>query len=91
MVLSRDGVRATGSPWWVDSLEVGTGESYDIAFVADNPGTINGHMFPDVPMFVVAEGDVVRVRIVNDSGEPHPMLHQTPGRPSRKPGRRPIS
>ncbi len=27
LVLSRDGVPSTGSPWWVDSLEVGTGES----------------------------------------------------------------
>ncbi|ETK37710.1 multicopper oxidase family protein [Microbispora sp. ATCC PTA-5024] len=48
-------------------------------FLDGRPGvwwTINGHMFPDVPMFVVAEGDVVRVRITNDSGEPHPMhLH----------------
>jgi len=38
LVLSRDGVPATGSPWWVDSLNVGGGESYEIAFVADNPG-----------------------------------------------------
>ncbi|MBB2745076.1 UNVERIFIED_ORG: FtsP/CotA-like multicopper oxidase with cupredoxin domain [Microbispora rosea subsp. rosea] len=43
VVLSRDGVRATGGPWWVDSLEVGTGESYDIAFVADNPGIWMDH------------------------------------------------
>jgi FtsP/CotA-like multicopper oxidase with cupredoxin domain len=38
VVLSRDGVAATGSPWWIDSLNVRDGESYDIAFVADNPG-----------------------------------------------------
>jgi FtsP/CotA-like multicopper oxidase with cupredoxin domain len=38
VVLSRDGVAATGSPWWFDSLNVGDGESYEIAFVADNPG-----------------------------------------------------
>ncbi|MFI6317433.1 multicopper oxidase family protein [Nonomuraea sp. NPDC050556] len=38
VVLSRNGVAATGSPWWVDSLNVGTGESYDLEFVADNPG-----------------------------------------------------
>jgi FtsP/CotA-like multicopper oxidase with cupredoxin domain len=43
VVLSRDGVRATGSPWWVDSLDVGNGESYDIAFVADNPGIWMDH------------------------------------------------
>jgi FtsP/CotA-like multicopper oxidase with cupredoxin domain len=38
VVLSRDGVAASGSPWWIDSLDVGDGESYEIAFVADNPG-----------------------------------------------------
>ena len=43
VVLSRDGEPATGSPWWVDSLEVRTGESYEIAFVADNPGLWMDH------------------------------------------------
>ncbi|HET9518161.1 MAG TPA: multicopper oxidase family protein, partial [Actinoplanes sp.] len=38
VVLSRNGVAATGSPWWVDSLDVADGETYEIAFVADNPG-----------------------------------------------------
>jgi FtsP/CotA-like multicopper oxidase with cupredoxin domain len=43
VVLSRNGVAATGSPWWVDSLNVGNGESYEIAFVADNPGIWMDH------------------------------------------------
>jgi FtsP/CotA-like multicopper oxidase with cupredoxin domain len=43
VVLSRNGVRATGSPWWMDSLNVANGESYDIAFVADNPGIWMDH------------------------------------------------
>jgi FtsP/CotA-like multicopper oxidase with cupredoxin domain len=38
VVLSRNGVAATGSPWWFDSLDVGDGDTYVIAFVADNPG-----------------------------------------------------
>jgi FtsP/CotA-like multicopper oxidase with cupredoxin domain len=38
VVLSRDGVAATGSPWWFDSLNVLEGETYEIAFVATNPG-----------------------------------------------------
>jgi FtsP/CotA-like multicopper oxidase with cupredoxin domain len=38
IVLARDGVAATGSPWWLDSLNVAASESYDVAFVADNPG-----------------------------------------------------
>ncbi|MDA1358300.1 multicopper oxidase family protein [Glycomyces luteolus] len=43
VVLYRDGVAATGSPWWVDSLEVRDGEEYEIAFVADNPGIWMDH------------------------------------------------
>jgi FtsP/CotA-like multicopper oxidase with cupredoxin domain len=43
LVLSRDGEDASGSPWWVDSLEVAVGEEYEIAFVADNPGIWMDH------------------------------------------------
>jgi FtsP/CotA-like multicopper oxidase with cupredoxin domain len=43
LVLSKDGVPSTGSPWWVDSLEVGTGESWEIAFRTDNPGIWMDH------------------------------------------------
>ena len=43
VVVSRDGDPATGSPWWVDSLEVRPGESFRIAFVADNPGVWMDH------------------------------------------------
>ncbi|WP_112248314.1 multicopper oxidase family protein [Kribbella monticola] len=43
VVLSRNGVAATGSPWRVDSLNVEDGESYEIAFLADNPGIWMDH------------------------------------------------
>ena len=43
LVLSRDGKPSTGSPWWTDSLDVRRGESFDIAFVADNPGVWMDH------------------------------------------------
>ncbi len=43
LVLSRDGLRSTGSPWWVDSLEVENGQTYQVAFVADNPGVWMDH------------------------------------------------
>jgi FtsP/CotA-like multicopper oxidase with cupredoxin domain len=43
VVLARNGVAATGSPWWVDSLNVAANESYDVAFVADNPGIWMDH------------------------------------------------
>ena len=43
VVLARNGVRATGSPWWFDSLDVENGASYDVAFLADNPGIWMDH------------------------------------------------
>jgi FtsP/CotA-like multicopper oxidase with cupredoxin domain len=43
VVLSRNGVAATGSPWWVDSLNVEDGGTYEIGFVADNPGIWMDH------------------------------------------------
>jgi FtsP/CotA-like multicopper oxidase with cupredoxin domain len=54
--------------------------------ITENPGfrdgsvqlvhEINGRASPDVPPIVVHEGDVVRLHIVNDTGEYHPMhLH----------------
>ena len=43
LVLSRDGVPATGSPWWSDTLNVLPGESYVVAFRADNPGIWMDH------------------------------------------------
>jgi FtsP/CotA-like multicopper oxidase with cupredoxin domain len=43
VVLSRNGVPSSGSPWWVDSLNVADGDTYEIAFVADNPGIWMDH------------------------------------------------
>jgi FtsP/CotA-like multicopper oxidase with cupredoxin domain len=43
VVLSRDGKAVTGSPWWFDSLEVRDGETFKVAFVADNPGVWMDH------------------------------------------------
>ncbi|GAB2602030.1 hypothetical protein Aab01nite_63100 [Paractinoplanes abujensis] len=42
-VLSRNGEPATGSPWWTDTLNVGPGQVYEIAFVADNSGIWMDH------------------------------------------------
>ena len=48
-------------------------------FVDGKPGfwwSINGHLWPDVPMYLVDEGDIVVFEIENHSGEVHPMhLH----------------
>lgn len=43
LVVARNGVRATGSPWLVDSLNVETGETYELSMVADNPGIWMDH------------------------------------------------
>jgi FtsP/CotA-like multicopper oxidase with cupredoxin domain len=43
VVLARNGTKASGSPWWFDSLNVKDGETYDVAFVADNPGIWMDH------------------------------------------------
>ena len=50
-----------------------------VGFLDGRPGkwwTVNGAMFPDVPMFVIGQGEVGRFTIKNDSSEVHPMhLH----------------
>lgn len=43
LVVSRDGIQATGSPWWVDTLNVKDGERYVVAFRANNPGIWMDH------------------------------------------------
>jgi len=43
LVLSRDGVPVSGSPWWADTLNVAAGERYEVAFRADNPGIWMDH------------------------------------------------
>ena len=76
---------AYGDPARLDFDPASPDRSFDyviarrFGIIDGRPGnfwTINGNLFPDVPMFHVREGDVVAMRIVNDSGEVHPMhLH----------------
>ncbi len=52
-------------------------------FVKGRPGmfwSINGHLYPNVPMYVVREGEVVTMHIENASGQVHPVA------PARAPG-----
>jgi FtsP/CotA-like multicopper oxidase with cupredoxin domain len=50
-----------------------------LGFFDGHPGrqwAIDGHIYPDVPMFMVEAGDLVRVTITNDTDVVHPMhLH----------------
>jgi FtsP/CotA-like multicopper oxidase with cupredoxin domain len=43
LVLSRNGRPVRGSPWWTDTLDVGPGETFQVAFKADNPGVWMDH------------------------------------------------
>jgi FtsP/CotA-like multicopper oxidase with cupredoxin domain len=43
LVVSRNGVAASGSPWWADTVGVEPGEEYEVAFRADNPGVWMDH------------------------------------------------
>jgi FtsP/CotA-like multicopper oxidase with cupredoxin domain len=43
LVLARDGKPATGSPLWLDTVTVSPGETWTIAFRADNPGIWMDH------------------------------------------------
>lgn len=43
LVLSRNGKPATGSPLWLDTVNVEVGEIWEVAFKADNPGLWMDH------------------------------------------------
>ena len=43
LVLSRNGIPDRGSPWWADTLKVDAGDTYVLAFRADNPGLWMDH------------------------------------------------
>jgi len=43
LVTARNGVAATGSPWWTDSFDLQPGETFDVVFLADNPGIWMDH------------------------------------------------
>ena len=77
LVLSRDGKPTTGSPWWVDTLDVFPDEEYEVAFRADNPGVWMDHCHnlpharDGLTMHVAYEGVVTPFRLGDDPGN-HP-------------------
>ena len=78
VVLSRDGVEASGSPWWFDSLEVQNGESFDVAFVADNPGIWMDHCH-NLKHAARGPGDAPDVRRRDHAVQAGRGLRQHPG------------
>jgi FtsP/CotA-like multicopper oxidase with cupredoxin domain len=77
LVLSRDGKPVTGSPWWVDTLNVLADEEYEVAFRADNPGIWMDHCHnlpharDGLTMHVAYEGVTTPFRL-GDGPKNHP-------------------
>jgi FtsP/CotA-like multicopper oxidase with cupredoxin domain len=77
LVLTRNGKPATGSPWWVDTLNVLADEEYEVAFRADNPGLWMDHCHnlpharDGLTMHLMYEGVSTPFRIGGDA-ENHP-------------------
>ena len=73
LVLSRDGVPLSGSPLWVDTLDVEHGVEYVVAFRADNRGIWMehchnlSHAAQGLTMHVAYEGVTTPFRIGNDA------------------------
>jgi FtsP/CotA-like multicopper oxidase with cupredoxin domain len=74
VVLSRDGKPVTGSPWWFDSLDVANGQSFEVAFLADNPGIWMDHCHnlehakQGLVTHLMYEGVTTPYRLGKDSG-----------------------
>jgi FtsP/CotA-like multicopper oxidase with cupredoxin domain len=77
LVLSRNGKPTTGSPWWVDTLNVEPDEEYEVAFRADNPGIWMDHCHnlpharDGMTMHVAYEGVTTSFRL-GDGPDNHP-------------------
>ncbi|HEX2434301.1 MAG TPA: multicopper oxidase domain-containing protein, partial [Gaiellaceae bacterium] len=77
LVLSRNGKPTTGSPWWVDTLNVEGHEEYEVAFRADNPGIWMDHCHnlpharDGLTMHVAYEGVTTPFRL-GDGPDNHP-------------------
>lgn len=77
LVLSRDGIPVGNSPWWVDTLNVQDGESYEVGFRATNPGVwmFHCHNLPHaadgLTMHVVYDGVTTPYR-AGDAAHNHP-------------------
>lgn len=74
VVLSRDGVAASGSPWWFETLSVGDGETYEIALVPGHVPVWAGHTSVPAVICVSACGGrfLPRLGVMPLSGEYEP-------------------
>ncbi|WP_329089812.1 multicopper oxidase family protein [Streptosporangium sp. NBC_01469] len=77
LVLSRNGRPAGGSPWWIDTLAVQPGETYEVGFLADNPGVWMDHCHD---LGHAADGMVTHLTYEGVS-TPYEIGRKTPNRP----------
>jgi FtsP/CotA-like multicopper oxidase with cupredoxin domain len=77
LVLSHNGVPATGSPWWTDTLNVKPGEILVMAFRADNPGLWMDHCHN---LQHAAQGMVMHLGYIGVT-TPYEIGHATPNHP----------
>ncbi|MGW1980594.1 multicopper oxidase family protein [Streptomyces sp. NPDC001889] len=74
LVLSRNGRPVTGSPLWLDTVNVEVGEVWEVAFRADNPGIwmdhchISDHVKLGMMLHVSYEGVTSPYRVGRESG-----------------------
>lgn len=78
LVLSRNGVPASGSPLWLDTVDVDVGEEYEVAFRADNPGVWMDHCHN----FLHAEAGMMMHLDYEGVSSPYDMGHGTPNNPA---------
>ncbi|WP_231891413.1 multicopper oxidase family protein [Paenibacillus swuensis] len=77
LVLTKNGKPISGSPWWSDTLDVLPGDTYEVAFRADNPGIWMDHCHnlvhakAGMTMHLMYEGVVTPYTMGTQSGN-HP-------------------
>ncbi|MFL6140476.1 MAG: multicopper oxidase domain-containing protein [Labedaea sp.] len=76
LVLSRAGIRSSGSPLWMDTFDVRPGEVWEVAFQAVNPGIWMNHCH-NLPH--AHQGMMLRLRY---DGVTTPLDGSHPGNPS---------
>jgi FtsP/CotA-like multicopper oxidase with cupredoxin domain len=77
LVLSKNGRLVTGSPWWTDTLEILPGETFEIAFRADNPGIWMDHCHN---LAHATQGMIMHLAYEGVTS-PYELGHQTVNRP----------
>jgi hypothetical protein len=77
LVLARDGVQVTGSPWWTDSLEVKNGEMMYGRLPRQQPGPLVGSL----PQLAAARQGLIAHLMYQDVTTPFRLGRHTANHP----------